>query len=236
MSEKTEVVPGGAASFFNGEMAAVYDERFARLAPLRDAMHLAIRMALSDLPERARVLCVGAGTGAEALMLGEVYPEWEFTLVEPSPAMLGVARRHCEAAGLASRCTFHEGFLPSLPPGPEFDAATSILVSQFVVDQDERREFFREIARRLAPGGRFVSADLSGDSGKKEQVLKIWLKLMEHNGASAEQLEGYMQSYNRDFACSDTHEVEALITEAGFKPPLRFLQAVLIQAWLTQRA
>lgn len=235
MTKGPEGVPTGAKSFFNEEAAALYDERFARLAPLRDAMQLATRMVFSELPEQAHILCVGAGTGAEALMLGDAYPGWRFTLVEPAGAMLAVARKKCEAAGLTSRCTFHEGFLESLPPGPEFDGATAILVSQFLTDPPQRQEFFRGIAQRLSPGGLFVSADLSGDSANKDKVLQIWLKLMEHNGANAEQVAGYLEAYNRDFACSDTDQVEALITGAGFEPPVRFLQAVLIQAWSTRR-
>lgn len=235
MAKEPEMVPAGPKSFFTEEAAAVYDERFARLAPLRDAMHLATRLVFSELPEQAQILCVGAGTGAETLMLGEAYPRWKFTLVEPSAAMLRVARKRCEAAGMVSRCLFHEGYLDTLAPGPEFDGATAILVSQFLTDPAQRQHFFRGIAQRLTPGGLFVSADLSGDVESKEKVLQIWLKLMEYNGSDPEQLQAYLQAYNRDFACSDTDEVESLISRAGFEPPVRFLQAVLIQAWFTRR-
>lgn len=224
-----------ASTFFNEEMAAVYDERFARLAPFRDALHLSTRFVMAGLPREARILCVGAGTGAEVLSLGEAYPEWRFTLVEPSAPMLAVARRRCEEAGLNARCEFHDGFLDSLPAAPAFDAATSILVSQFVLDPTARRAFFQEIAHRLSPGGLLVSADLSGKEQDRESLFEIWMKLIEYNGASPEQLEGYVASRDRDFAISTASEVEEIITSGGFEPPIRFSQTLLIQAWMARR-
>ncbi|MCU0544466.1 MAG: hypothetical protein MUE44_20220 [Oscillatoriaceae cyanobacterium Prado104] len=50
---------------FDRERASRYDQQFAKLAPMRDALNLSIRMVLSELPEDARILCVGVGTGCE---------------------------------------------------------------------------------------------------------------------------------------------------------------------------
>ena len=95
------------------------------------------------------MLCVGAGTGAELSYLAERFPGWRFTAVEPSAPMLEVCRRRAEAQGIEGRCIFHEGYLESLPPSEPFDAATSLLVSQFILDPEERSGFFRAIAGRL---------------------------------------------------------------------------------------
>lgn len=221
--------------FFNEEMAETYDDRFAALSPLKDALHLGLRMALSELPKQARVLCVGAGTGAEVLALAKAYPGWRFTLVEPSAAMLKVARRRCESAGLASQCSFHHGFLESLPASSEFDAATAVLVSQFLVNPEQRRNFFKEIAVRLVPEGLLVNADLSADRNLRERILQLWFQLIAFNGANSEQLAAYRSNFGKSVAVSHTDEVEALLTSAGFDKPIRFLQALLIQAWVSRR-
>ena len=39
------------------------------------ALHLLIRLVLRELPTRARVLCVGVGTGVEIVALSDAFPE-----------------------------------------------------------------------------------------------------------------------------------------------------------------
>jgi tRNA (cmo5U34)-methyltransferase len=95
--------------FFGKEQAAGYDRQWAKLAPIRAALHMLLRIRLSDLPDDDQVLCVGVGTGAELLYLAEAFPRWSFTLVEPAKPMLDICHQRAEAGGITSRCTFHEG-------------------------------------------------------------------------------------------------------------------------------
>ena len=126
---------------FDQQNAATYDQRFAKLAAMRDALHLLIGAIFADLPAEARILCVGAGTGHELIYLAQKFPEWRFAVVEPSGPMLDVCRRKADACGITSRCVFHEGYLESLPPSAPFDAATSLLVSQFILSPEARAGF-----------------------------------------------------------------------------------------------
>ena len=91
--------------------------------------------------------------------------------------MLAVFRRKAEECGIASRCEYHEGYLDSLPPSELFDAATSILASQFVLDPAARTGFFRPIADRLRPGGILVNADLAADIATEgyRSLFEVWL-------------------------------------------------------------
>ena len=225
-------------AFFDKEQAATYDERFAKLAPMRDAIHLITAAVFSELPSRARILCVGAGTGAEILFLARRFPDWQFTAVEPAAAMLEICKRRAAEEGIADRCTFHEGYLDTLPPAEEFHAATSILVSQFILDPGERRGFFAGIAARLLPGGYLVSADLSADlsSPEGENILAMWLRLMGSTEMPPEQIARMREAYNRDVAITPAGEIEALMMSGGFDRPVPMLQALLIRAWFARRA
>src|SRR5262249_52276156 len=129
----------------------------------------------------ARILCAGAGTGPEMLYLGERFPGWRFVAVEPSAQMLDVCRRKAGERGIAARCEFHEGYLETLPPGEAFDVATSLLVSQFIVDRGARTGFFRGIADRLRPGGFLINADLSSDASPAayQDLRDVWFRVMQ---------------------------------------------------------
>ena len=62
-------------TFFDQKCASGYDRQWSKLAPLCDAMRLLIGALLSDLRADVRVLCVGAGTGAELIYLAQRFPE-----------------------------------------------------------------------------------------------------------------------------------------------------------------
>jgi tRNA (cmo5U34)-methyltransferase len=229
--------PQDPPAAFGPAHAAAYDQRFAKLAPMRDALHLLVGAVFADLPAAARILCVGAGTGHELIYLAQKFPGWRFAAVEPSAPMLEICRRKAEEHGLASRCVFHEGYLESLPPSAPFDAATSLLVSQFVLAPDARAGFFRAIAERLLPGGYLASADLAADtaSAAYQSLLEVWLRLMRETGSPPEQLERLRETYGRDVALLPVEQVSSLIASAGFETPVLFLQTGLIHAWYARR-
>jgi tRNA (cmo5U34)-methyltransferase len=222
---------------FEQTHAAVYDQKFVKLAAMRDALPLLISAVFADLPAEARILCVGAGTGHELIHLAQKFPYWHFTAVEPSAPMLEVCRRKAEACGITARCVFHEGYLDSLPPAAAFDAATSLLVSQFILAPEARTSFFRAIAGRLRPGGYLASADLASDtaSATYQSLLDIWIRLMRETGSAPEQMEKMRTAYGRDVAVLPVEQVSSIIASGGFETPVLFFQTILIHAWYAQR-
>ncbi len=220
------------------QQASSYDQKWSRLAAFRESLHLLVGSAFAELPANARVLCVGAGTGAEVVYLAGRFPGWTFTAVEPSAGMLGACRKRAEELGIAPRCTFHEGYLESLPTAAPFDAATCFLVSQFILDERARAAFFGEIAQRLRPGGMLASSDLSGDTGSAayESLLQVWLKTITGVTATPENIAQMLAAYRSDVAVLPAPRLESLIASAGFEPPVPFFQAGLIRAWFSRRA
>jgi len=220
-----------SSAVFSKKNAPSYDSKRAGLAPIKDALHLCTRMIFSELPVDARVLCIGAGTGSELIYLAQEFPQWHLTAVEPAPAMLNICRQRAEKSGIASRCTFHEGYLDSLPDSDLFDAATSILVSHFIVESEKRTNYFAEIAARLHPGAYMVNADLASDmsSSDYKDILDAWINMHEYAGMPAK-----VDSFGRNVALISTEKVESIIRSSGFDSSVLFFQTLFIHAWFSK--
>lgn len=220
------------------QQASSYDERWAKTAPIRDALHFLLEAVFAQLPTNARLLCIGVGTGEELNYLAKRFPQWTFTAVEPSGAMLDVCRGKAEQGGFVSRCQFHEGYLESLPIQRGFDAATCFLVSQFILDRKARADFFRSVAARLCPGGIMASSDLASEVGSREyeSLLETWYNMMSVAGIAATGVEQMRAAYAKDVGLLPPAEVASIIKSGGFDEPVLFYQAGLIHAWFSRCA
>ena len=220
------------------QQAATYDQQWVKLAAFREGLLILSTSIFRGLPSTARLLCVGAGTGAEIQHLAERFPGWSFTAVEPSAGMLDVCRQRAQAHGFADRCSFHQGYLDSLPLTEPFDAATCLLVSQFILDTHERAGFFSTIAQRLVPGGTLVSSDLSTDVSSDDypSLLGVWLRTMAAADVTPEGIQRMREAYRRDVAVLPAAQVEAILVSGGFESPIQFYQAGLIRAWYSKRS
>lgn len=219
------------------QQAGVYDQQWAKLAPFRDGIHLLAASVFSGLPRDARMLCVGAGTGAEIHFFADRFPGWTFVAVEPSGGMVSAARSRAEAHGYDKRCEFHTGYLESLPELAPFDAATSLLVSHFLLHPGERMAFFRAIADRLKPEGMLVTSDLSADTASPlyPDLLEVWMRALSGADLSAERLQQMRAAYDKDVSILPPSSVEAIVASGGFQPPVQCYQAGLIHAWYARR-
>ncbi len=221
---------------FSEEHAKAYDTQFSALRGVQACIHLLTEAYLAGLPEDARILIAGAGTGAEARHLAPRFPRWRFTLVDPSAPMLAIARGHAEAEGFADRCSFHEAYVSETPVGAH-DGATSLLVSHFLTDADARQSYFEDIAARLKPGARLINVDLStdNDAASFEGVMGLWMDLLSLGGQTEESRSGYRKAYGQQFAAHGPEAVAKMIEAAGFTPPAPVFQAALIRGWTAIR-
>lgn len=218
--------------FFTEELARRYDERNAKLAPIAQSLHFLTGLVLENLPAHAKILSVGAGTGADILSLAQAFPEWTFVAVEPSAAMLAICRERMQNAGIADRCELVHGFVQDVPVRAEFDAAVALLVAHFV-QRDERREFFRNMTARLRPGGTLVNAEISFDldSADFPLMLRNWQSVQRLMGGTPESLQGLPKQLREVLAVLAPSETESILRASGIATPLRFFQAFMISAW-----
>ncbi|MDG2320341.1 MAG: class I SAM-dependent methyltransferase [Rhodospirillaceae bacterium] len=169
------------------------------------------------------------------LALADFNPAWSFTAVEPSAPMVEKARERVHAAGLADAVTFQTGTLDTLDDQGPFRGATAVLMMQFV-PADVKAAFFKDIGRRLKPGGPLVMAHSIGDPESNEHVI--------HMGSWREHIQSVMPD-RVDVIYANvqgtlhfvSEEVRAqMLVDAGFDEPLRFRARNLFGAWIVNKS
>jgi len=218
---------------FKNENAANFDKQREKLSPLKDALHLIMQAVFDQLPNDARILCVGAGTGAELLDLAAAFPQWQFSVIEPEADMMAICQQKAQQHQILSRCEFHQGYLDSYQGNIDFDAATAILVSHFIAGKQQRIAFFSEISRRLRQGGLFVNADLSAgyESTTTQDLMPVWQAMHQRAG-----IHFNPDAFAGRVAMLSLAEMEDILTTSGFSHPVLFYQALYIRAWYSKIA
>jgi tRNA (cmo5U34)-methyltransferase len=214
------------------DAAKLYDERNKQLVPISNNMHFLIRLILRNAPVRARVLCIGVGTGAEILSLSEAFPEWTFVGVDPAAGMLDVCRERLTKAGVINRCELIHGYVHDVPSGENFDVTLSILVGHFVA-REERLKFYQAMSCRLKTGGCLINTEISYDLNSSEfpSMLKNWEAVQSLMGATAESLVGLSQTLREKLSILSPMETEQLLRQSSIPVPVQFFQAFMISGW-----
>lgn len=119
-------------------------------------------LGLLDIAAGERVLDVGCGSGAVTREVARRVGGGGVAVgVDPSPALLGVARELAQESGLGDRVQFCEGNVLRLPfPDRSFDAVVCVTVLSHVRGGETA---IPELARVLRAGGRLGVFDLDTD-------------------------------------------------------------------------
>lgn len=123
-----------------------------------------------------RVLDVGCGTGVLTRLAAEAVGHSGHVVgIDPSPGMLGVARRN--AVQTNSRAEFKFAAIEHLPfEDGSFDVVLSSCMLHHL-PAELKREGLREVRRVLKPGGRFVVVDIDRPANPLWWLV-IWPLLM----------------------------------------------------------
>lgn len=119
--------------------------------PCYDELQDVVVSATAGLQVR-RILELGTGTGETARRLLAAHPSASLVGIDSSEAMLAVARADLDADLRVQR-------LEDRLPGGPFELVVSALVVHHL-EAEGKRDLFRRVRDELAPGGRFVLADL----------------------------------------------------------------------------
>ncbi|MFN9545561.1 MAG: class I SAM-dependent methyltransferase [Cyanobacteriota bacterium] len=185
----------------------------------------------------ATVLVAGCGSGAELLEARQLRPDWNLTAVDPSSAMLAIARTKLVAAEDSLAPTIHwiEGTVEDLAMEPRFDGALAVLVLQGLADDGGKLRFLSSLARGLRPGAQVVLVDqmLPERTGLEQQLIaarRLFQGL--HSEAGEDDRE--------DQPVGPVHPVSlarlaGLLEAAGFSDPVPVFRALDYEGFVLQR-
>jgi tRNA (cmo5U34)-methyltransferase len=218
-----------SSPFANPAAISTYAEEAPRKVPgLADLHRMTMLLLAEHAPSTARILIVGAGGGMETKSLAEAQPAWHFTGVDPSHAMLELARR--TLAPIADRVELLEGTIDQAPLGP-FDGATCILTLHHI-ERDERLRTLREIRRRLRPGARLVAAEHSAPGPDPERWMMRSVAFGDRAGIDWEKSAATAKIMTERLPLLTPAEEEESLWEAGYSDVALFYAAFSFRGWV----
>ncbi|WP_067339914.1 class I SAM-dependent methyltransferase [Stappia indica] len=219
----------GPAAFADPAAVASYAEDAPNKVPgLADLHRMTTLLVGERAPGAADILVVGAGGGLELEAMARARPDWHFTGVDPSAAMLDIARRG--TAAHADRIALLTGTVDQAPAGP-FGGATCLLVLHFL-DRDERLHSLREIRRRLAPGAALVVAHHTAPGDDRERWLARSAAFARRDASDPAQDRASARIMAQRLPLLTPEEEEALLRQAGFAAPTLFYAALSFRGWV----
>jgi tRNA (cmo5U34)-methyltransferase len=223
------MTPEKPSPFANAAAIASYAREAPRKVPgLADLHRMAMLLLAEQAPGAARILVVGAGGGMETLALAEAQPDWRFTGVDPSAAMLDLARS--ALAPVADRVTLIEGTVDQAPDAP-FDGATCILTLHHI-DRDARLHTLQQIRRRLKPGARLVIAGHSAPGPDPERWMTRSVAFGDRSGLDWAKAAATARMMAERLPLLTPADEESLLVEAGFTDVGLFYAAFSFRGWV----
>lgn len=198
-----------------------------RVPGLADLHRMAMLLLSEQARQAAHILVVGAGGGMELKAMAEAQPTWGFTGVDPSAAMLDLARRTIEP--FSDRIKLIEGTVDAAPSGT-FDGAACLLTLHFL-DKNERLLTLKEIHRRLKPGARLVIAHHSVPGGGAERWMARSAAFADRASVDWEKARASAERMAMLPLLCEAEE-EALLCEAGFSDVEFFYAAFSFRGWV----
>jgi tRNA (cmo5U34)-methyltransferase len=228
-----------AAKKFDPSRAASYD-RQARLALAGyEAMHelaaCCLAAALGPGGDRS-LLLAGVGTGQEIMTIGALEPTWRFTAVDPSEAMMEIARHRLGALGLLDRTALVVGHVADLPE-TRHDGATLIGVLHHLPDAASRVDLLAATARRLVPGAPLILGGNYRTYDSAPLLRTAWRQRWRQHDVAAEEAEAQFNRITGGVVPPASEaEVERLLVEAGFGRTTRFFSSLFWGGWIAFKA
>lgn len=197
-------------------------------------------------PPGSSLLVAGCGSGIELLEARAQRPDWQLTGLDPSAAMLDLARRRL---GPEAGIHWHQGTVESLGAEACFDGALAVLVLQALADDGSKLAFLTALARALRPGAQLMLVDLMQPerSPLQEQLRQARLGFQRASGlpplpqgsdpgaGNASITAQTVAALTAGLHPIGLSRLTALVAAAGFGDPAPVFQALDVEGFLLQR-
>lgn len=195
---------------------------------LADLHRMATLLLAEHATNDAHILVVGAGGGLETRAMAEAQVGWRFTGVDPSAAMLDLARQ--TVVPFTDRVELIEGTVDQARDGP-FDGATCILTLHHI-DRGARLSTLYQIRCRLKPGARLVIAGHSAPGPDPERWMTRSVAFGDRAGLDWEKSAATGRMMAERLPLLTPPQEEELLREAGFAEVALFYAAFSFRGWV----
>lgn len=195
-------------------VAKEYDEGRRRFIPCFDDFYEgATDFIVRSIPTPRLVLDLGAGTGLLTSYWYKNLPDTDYLLVDVADQMLEEAKMRFEKAeNMSYEVLDYKDSLPDM----DFDVIISALSIHHLEDE-EKRNLFTRIYKKLPNGGIFVNYDqFCAETAMMNDLLNTyWISKLEHSGLSERELSRWRERQKFDRECTVSSEL-GWLKESGF--------------------
>lgn len=217
------------APFHNPAAVASYASDTTRKVPGLADLHRMVMLLLAEgAPGNAHILVVGAGGGMETRAMAEAQPDWRFTGVDPSPAMLELARQ--TLTPFAERVDLLQGTIEQAPAGP-FDGATCLFTLHHL-DRNDRLKTLEGIRSRLAPGTRLVVAEHAPPGPDPARWMALSVAFGDREGPDWGKAAAAGRLTTERLPLLTPAQEENILREAGFTDVELYYAALSFRGWV----
>ncbi len=196
--------------------ASEYEQEVKKTIPFHAAiLDQILETAFALIPDPSRWLDTGCGPGRLVSLAQKVAPDTHFTLADPSPAMIALAREHNPALPAERFVTAGSEALPALAP---FDVITAILCHHYFADPADRARALRRCRDLLAPGGALLIVENVRAESAIGHALqrRRWTAWQHAQGRDAATVELQLAREGTRFFPIRVSEHQALLGDLGF--------------------
>lgn len=215
--------------FANPAAITSYVENARKNVPGLTDLHRMVMLLLAEHAQgAAHILVVGAGGGMETRAMAEAQPDWRFTGVDPSAAMLVLARQ--TLGSLDQRVSLIEGTIDQVPNGP-YDGATCLLTMHHL-DRSERLHLLRATRARLKAGAPMVTVEHSAAAPDAALWMTRSVAFSDRGTVDWDRARSSGRRMAEHLTLLSSEAEQGLLRDAGFDDVAMFYAAFSFRGWV----